>query len=130
MIHGRPYHLETQGSVERANSTYKQHLRAYILEKGGNNWMQSLGDIARVINTIPTSVLPQHVTPFEVFFSHKLRFDKYMLTYANSDTSSKYSSHSNLSRENSYSDNNSDTDESILEETEDDITTILTALEQ
>jgi hypothetical protein len=130
MIRGRPYHPETQGSVERANGTYKQRLRAYILEKGGNNWMQSLGDIARVINTTPTSVLPRHVTPFEVFFGRKPRFDKYMPTYADSDTSSEHSLHSSLSGENGCSDNNSDTDESIPEETEEDITAILTALEQ
>jgi hypothetical protein len=93
--------------------------------------MQSLGDIARVINTTPTSILPWHVTPFEVFFGHKPRFNKYIpTTSANSDTSSEHSSHSSLSGENSCSGNNNDTDESIPEETEDNITAIFTALEQ
>ena len=77
IINGRAYHPETQGSVERANGTYKQRLRAYIMETGGNNWVESLGDITRVINTTPCSVLPRHTTPYEVFFGRKPRFGSY-----------------------------------------------------
>jgi hypothetical protein len=62
LIHGRPYYPQTQGSVERANGTYKHRLRAYIMENGNHGWVKSLGDIARVINTTLCSVLPRHMT--------------------------------------------------------------------
>jgi hypothetical protein len=34
MIRGRPYYLQTQGSVEQANQTFKQQLRAIQQEHG------------------------------------------------------------------------------------------------
>ena len=122
VINGRAYHPETQGSVERANGIYKQRLRAYIMETGGNNWVESLGDITRVINTTPCSVLPRHTTPYEVFFGHKPRFCRYNPSQSLEDSSVS------CAASNPSSDESEELEE--LEETDKDLTTIFTALEQ
>jgi hypothetical protein len=125
IINGRAYHPETQGSVERANGTYKQRLRAYIMETGGNNWVELLGDITRVINTTPCSVLPRHTTLYEVFFGRKPRLGSY-----NSLQSSEGGSVTSTASVPSGDESGELEEMEELEETDKDFTAIFTALEQ
>ena len=56
MIRGRPYHLQTQGLVERANQTFKRRLRAFQRERGfpASHWAELLLELASIINTTIT----------------------------------------------------------------------------
>jgi hypothetical protein len=74
MIRGRPYHPQTQGTVERANRTFKRRLGALQAQKGRNDWAALLPELALVINTTSTRALPRNKTPFEVFFGRKPRW--------------------------------------------------------
>jgi hypothetical protein len=73
MIRGRPYHPQTQGSVERANQTFKRRLRALQRERGfpASHWVELLSELAVIINTTTTRALPSKKTPFEVWFGRK-----------------------------------------------------------
>ena len=73
IIRGRPYHPQTQGTVKRANRTFKKRLGALQAQKGRNNWAALLLELALVINTTSTRALPRNKTPFEVFFGWKPR---------------------------------------------------------
>jgi putative transposase len=75
LINGRPYHPQSQGSVEAANGAFKRRLRAARLASGKSGWKHLLSDIARITNTTPHSALPAHVTPYEVFFGRPARFE-------------------------------------------------------
>jgi hypothetical protein len=94
------------------------------MEEGGYNWSDSLGDIARVINTTPCFVLPRHTTPSEVFFGRKPRFDKAIPMENNQ---SNYGSNFNSGSDEFNSDSDSFEEP---QETEEDIRMVLTALEQ
>jgi len=72
-IHGRPYHPKTQGSVERANRTFKFRMVSYMKETGNKRWAQCIPGLARKINNTPSRVLPSHVTAYEAFYGHKNR---------------------------------------------------------
>jgi hypothetical protein len=74
MIRGRPYHPQTQGTVERANRTFKRRLGALQAQKGRDDWVALLPELALVINTTSTRALPRNKTPFEVFFGRKPRW--------------------------------------------------------
>jgi hypothetical protein len=43
-------------------------------QKGWNDWAALLPELALVINTTSTRVLPRNKTPFEVFFGRKPRW--------------------------------------------------------
>src|SRR5439155_3505748 len=73
MIYGRPYHPQTQGTVEQANQTFKKQLGTLQVQKHlpGSTWVVLLPELALVINTTTTRALPQKRTPFEVWFGRK-----------------------------------------------------------
>jgi hypothetical protein len=68
MIRGRPYYLQTQGSVEQANQTFKRCLRAIQQERGfpASHWVELLLELVLIINTTTTRILPGKKLPFEV----------------------------------------------------------------
>jgi hypothetical protein len=70
-IKGRPYHPESQRSIERANLTFKRNLCALRRERGDGGWVRYLPKLQEVINTYGSKMLPSHVTPFEVWFGRK-----------------------------------------------------------
>ena len=74
IIHGRPYHPQTQGSVERANRTFKKRLLALQMAKGTSRWVELLPELALTINTTTSHALPRRKTPFEVWFSCKFHW--------------------------------------------------------
>jgi hypothetical protein len=71
IIRGRPYHPQTQGSVESSNGTFKDRLASTIMEIGKKDWINALPSIAETINTTRPSGLPSHITPYEVWFGRK-----------------------------------------------------------
>jgi transposase InsO family protein len=72
IINGRPYHPQTQGSVEKANGIFKARLAALRAERGlPHAWSKLLPELQEVINITPNRMLPAHTTPFEVFFGRK-----------------------------------------------------------
>ena len=78
MIRGRPYHPQTQGSIERANQRFKRRLRAIQRECGfpASHWVELLSELALIINTTTTRTLPGKETPFEVWFGRKPRWTR------------------------------------------------------
>jgi hypothetical protein len=74
IIRGRPYHPQTQGTLERANCTFKRRLGALQAQRGRSDWVALLLELALVINTTTTRALPRHKTPFEVWFGRKPRW--------------------------------------------------------
>jgi len=74
MIRGRAYHPQTQGTIKRANRTFKRRLSALQAQKGQSDWVALLPELALVINTTTTRTLPRNKTPFEVWFGRKPRW--------------------------------------------------------
>jgi transposase InsO family protein len=70
IIRGRAYHPQTQGSIEVHNREFKRHLAA-LREERGLSWLQLLPELQEVANTTGSRMLPNHVTPFEVWFGRK-----------------------------------------------------------
>ena len=74
MIRGCAYHPQTQGSVEIANRTFKNRLRAAQLSYGRRDWVDLLLEIAFIINTTTSRALPRGKTPFDVWFGRPRRW--------------------------------------------------------
>lgn len=77
VINGRPRHPETQGLVEKANSTFKRKLRAWMTDSGRSDWADSLPEISLSMNQQKHSTTGQ--TPYQIVFkqrmqSHRLSF--------------------------------------------------------
>jgi transposase InsO family protein len=72
LIHGRPYHPKSQGSIEVSNKTFKLRLASLRAEQSlPHNWVVLLPELQEVTNTTSNRQLPSHVTPFEVWFGRK-----------------------------------------------------------
>ena len=75
IINGAPRKPRVQGLVEQANKTVKdkificQEIRRIV------GWVATLPIVASWMNRSPHSSLGKGVTPFEVFFNRKARFD-------------------------------------------------------
>jgi transposase InsO family protein len=75
VIHGRPYHPQSQGTVEISNKTFKLRLAALRQEKSlPREWVSLLPELQDVTNTTSNRQLPGHMTPFEVWFGRKLHW--------------------------------------------------------
>jgi hypothetical protein len=76
IINGRPYHPQTQGSIEKANGIFNTRLSASQNEAGclAIDWVRFLPEIALCVNTTRPSSLPQYVSPFHVWFGRELHF--------------------------------------------------------
>ena len=71
MVRSRTYHLQTQGTVEVVNRTFKQRLTALQIAKGCPSQVELLPELALMINTTCSSALPHRKTSFKVWFSCK-----------------------------------------------------------
>ena len=72
IINGRARHPQSQGSIEKANATFKERLAALRVERGiPREWVSLLPELQEVTNTTPNRALPRHMTPFEAWFGRK-----------------------------------------------------------
>jgi IS30 family transposase len=75
VINGSPYQPATQGSVENANGSFKRRLRAVRMSTSYTGWKDLLSQIMRITNTTNNAALPRYVSPYEVFFGRKPRYE-------------------------------------------------------
>jgi hypothetical protein len=70
------YHLQTQGSVEKANRIFKTRLSVCQREAGCPpiDWVRFLLEIALCVNTTWPSLLPAYITPFDIWFGREPHF--------------------------------------------------------
>ncbi|MES9901347.1 MAG: hypothetical protein ABW168_01535 [Sedimenticola sp.] len=66
LIHGRPYHPQSQGKCERSNRTLKAKIRFSTRRRRGFNWAKSILNVANAINTTPKRVLG-NLSPFKIY---------------------------------------------------------------
>ena len=69
IIHGKPRHPESQGSVERANQDIKRHFTAMLFENNSNSWSHYVKLVQYRKNTSYHSTLG--MTPFQALFNLK-----------------------------------------------------------
>ena len=69
IIHGKPRHPETQGSVERANQDIKRHLTAMMFESGSNSWVCHVRQVQYKKNTAFHSTIG--MSPFQALVHRK-----------------------------------------------------------
>lgn len=73
IINGRPRHPQSQGLVERGNSTLCDILGKLMYDRNTNHWTQCLGPCIYAMNTSIAQGIKH--TPFEVVFGQKPRVD-------------------------------------------------------
>ena len=66
VIHGRPRHPQSQGSVERANCDIKQMISAWMIEEGSSNWPLGLKFVQMAKNSRHHRILNK--SPFQAVF--------------------------------------------------------------
>lgn len=71
IVHGKPRHSQTQGSVERANQDIEYMLAAYLKEHKEKTWSQSLQDIQIMKNRAYHSGILQ--SPYKAMFGIEFR---------------------------------------------------------
>ena len=69
IIHGKPRHPETQGSVERANQDIKRHFTAMMFENSDNSWVKYVRQVQYKKNTNFHSTIG--MTPFQALVHRK-----------------------------------------------------------
>ena len=75
VLNGRPRHPQTQGLVERHNSTLKRKLQAWIQDSGGcRHWTQVLPEIALSMNHQIHSTTGE--SPYRVVFKQQMRMQR------------------------------------------------------
>ena len=68
IIHGKPRHSQSQGSVERSNRDIGEMVRAWMVDNETKNWSQGLRFCQFQKNTSLHSAIKQ--SPFEAMFGH------------------------------------------------------------
>jgi transposase InsO family protein len=66
LVHGKPRHPQSQGSVERLNSDVKDMLITWLGENNSTDWSRGLKFVQWMKNTSHHSVINQ--TPFNALF--------------------------------------------------------------
>ena len=56
VINGAPYHLQSQGTVEVANHTFKRRLQALQTQLGTSAWAKHMTELPTAINTTRSRV--------------------------------------------------------------------------
>ena len=74
VLNGRPRHPQTQGLVEKHNSTLKRELQAWIQDSGCRHWAQALPEIALSMNHQIHSTTGE--SPYRVVFKQKMRMQR------------------------------------------------------
>ena len=70
IIHGKPRHPQTQGSVESANKDIKSHFTALLYERQSTCWIEHLKEVQYLKNTSYHSGLG--MSPFQAVFNANL----------------------------------------------------------
>ena len=73
IINGRPRHPQSQGLVERGNSTLCEILGKFMQDRNTSQWVSCLGPTIYSMNTSIAQGIKH--TPFEVVFGQKPRID-------------------------------------------------------
>ena len=83
VLNGRPRHPQTQGLVEKHNSTLKRKLQAWIQDSGGcRHWAQALPEIALLMNHQIHETTGE--PPYRVVFKQQMRMQR--LSFADRET--------------------------------------------
>eukprot|EP00102_Acyrthosiphon_pisum_P013080 XP_008182495.1 PREDICTED: KRAB-A domain-containing protein 2-like [Acyrthosiphon pisum] len=69
IVHGKPRHSQTQGSIERANQDFQNILRAMMEDNDTKKWSEALPFVQFVKNTTYHQGIKQ--TPYEAMFGTK-----------------------------------------------------------
>jgi transposase InsO family protein len=75
IIHGRAKHPQSQGLVEQGNFVAKRKLDFWQARTKISSWVKALPFIALAMNKQSHSALPHRMSPYEVFFGRKTRWE-------------------------------------------------------
>ena len=72
VIKGRPYHPQSQGTIEKAHRSFQKNIMYdfLVMKKAGFNWVKSLPEYARTLNLDPKEELAWK-SPFEIYYGRK-----------------------------------------------------------